>query len=296
VAAADEFTVAQAGLLESEATARSRDSCESLPSFAAASALLHEARVLLLPHTLPMGERSRAQLEERLSNFIVALTREIELALGSRKSEVDPDCEPSASALDIAHTFVSAIPELQRVLWADAQAAYDGDPSLYSLHEAFLCYPGVRAVTGYRIAHLLHCLEVPILPRLITERGHSLTGIDIHPGAVIGERFFIDHGTGVVIGETAVIGDNVRMYQGVTLGAKTFAVTPEGRLVKGNPRHPIVEDDVVIYSGASVLGRIVIGRGAVIGGNVWVTRDVPPGALVTQAEVRQTSFSHGGGI
>jgi serine O-acetyltransferase len=296
VARLDDFTRAQAALLESGSAARSSDSRDSLPSFDAVVELLQDARMLLLPHTLPGEERARPRLEERLARFLVALAEQVERALEAREPGTAPSAELHEQALEVARRFVARMPELQRTLWIDAQAAYDGDPSLYSLDEAFLCYPGVLAVTGYRIAHLLHTLDVPLIPRLMTERAHSLTGIDIHPGAIIGERFFIDHGTGVVIGETSEIGNGVRMYQGVTLGAKKFTLTPAGHLEKGVPRHPIVEDDVVIYSGASVLGRITIGRGAIIGGNVWVTNDVPPGGVVTQAEVRQTRFSHGGGI
>ena len=151
-------------------------------------------------------------------------------------------------------------------------------------------------MTEQRIAHELYQLEVPLIPRIITEHAHSLTGIDIHPGARIGEHFFIDHGTGVVIGETSRIGRNVRLYQGVTLGAKSFPLDENGRPIKGIDRHPIVEDDVVIYAGATILGRIVIGRGASIGGNVWLTHSVPANARVTQAEARETKFEDGGGI
>ena len=188
------------------------------------------------------------------------------------------------------------LPKIKALLEQDVQAAMDGDPSLYSIEEAVLCYPGIEAVTCYRIAHELHQLGAPFLPRMIMAHAQSLTGIDIHPGARIGRRFFIDHGSGVVIGGTAIIGDDVRLYQGVTLGAKSFPVDHNGRLVKGQPRHPILEDGVVVYSGASILGRITIGRNAVIGGGVWVTRDVAPATSVTQAKPRQVDFADGGGI
>ena len=158
------------------------------------------------------------------------------------------------------------------------------------------CYPGILAITNYRLAHELHVLGVPLIPRIITEHAHSTTGIDIHPGAKIGEFFFIDHGTGVVIGETAVIGKRVRLYQGVTLGAKSFALDDQGHLVKGIPRHPQVEDDVIIYAGATILGRVTIGAGSSIGGNVWLTRSVPPGSRITQAQVQEERFTEGGGI
>jgi serine O-acetyltransferase len=171
-------------------------------------------------------------------------------------------------------------------LLSDVRAAYEGDPAATSTDETIFCYPGILAVTNQRVAHELYRLEVPLLPRMLTEQAHSVTGIDIHPGASIGERFFIDHGTGVVIGETSTIGNNVRLYQGVTLGAKSFPLDEHGNPLKGIPRHPIVEDDVVIYAGATVLGRVTVGRGSVIGGNVWVTENVPPGSKLSQASAR----------
>ena len=171
---------------------------------------------------------------------------------------------------------------MRRLLASDVEAAYEGDPALHTRDEAIFCYPGIFAITNQRIAHELHVLGVPLIPRIITEYAHTITGIDIHPGARIGERFFIDHGTGVVIGETSVIGNRVRLYQGVTLGAKSFPLDEHGNPIKGIDRHPIVEDDVVIYSGATILGRIVIGKGSTIGGNVWLTHAVPPGSKVTQ--------------
>jgi serine O-acetyltransferase len=196
----------------------------------------------------------------------------------------------------ITSTFLSRLPEVRRLLAADVQAAYNGDPAATSPDETILCYPGLLAITHHRLAHELYRLEVPILPRIIAEHAHSLTGIDIHPGASIGESFFIDHGTGVVIGETCVIGNRVRVYQGVTLGAKSFPLDEHGNPIKNIPRHPIVEDDVVIYGGATILGRITIGKGTVIGGNVWVTRSTPPASTITQAAFRQETFSQGDGI
>jgi serine O-acetyltransferase len=191
-----------------------------------------------------------------------------------------PECDERADGLTDA--FLARLPEVRRVLSTDVTAAYEGDPAATSPAETILCYPGVYALACQRLAHELYLLRVPLLPRLITEHAHSETGVDIHPGAQIGERFFIDHGTGVVIGETTVIGNGVRLYQGVTLGALNFPLDAEGHPVKGIPRHPIVEDDVVIYGGATVLGRITIGRGSVIGGNVWLTESVPPGSRVSQ--------------
>jgi serine O-acetyltransferase len=190
------------------------------------------------------------------------------------------DCE--ARSRDLALRFIERLPVIRGLLATDVQAAFDGDPAAKSPGETIFCYPSIRALTNYRIAHELYRLGVDIIPRIIGEMAHSATGIDIHPGALIGERFFIDHGTGTVIGETAVIGNNVRLYQGVTLGAKSFPTDEKKRLVKGLPRHPIVEDDVIIYSGATILGRVTIGKGAVIGGNVWVTHDILPGSKVVQ--------------
>ena len=181
-----------------------------------------------------------------------------------------------------AERFISKLPELRRVLATDVVAAFNGDPAAKNYGEIISCYPVIKELTVYRIAHELWNLDVPLIPRMLTEMAHSETGIDIHPGATIGEYFTIDHGTGVVIGETSIIGNNVKLYQGVTLGAKSFPLDEDGNPIKGIPRHPILEDDVIVYSNASILGRITIGKGAVIGGNIWVTKDVPAGASITQ--------------
>lgn len=196
----------------------------------------------------------------------------------------------------IVQEFADGLPSILEVLYSDIRAAYDGDPSAKSLDEVLLSFPGIKAVINHRLAHALYQLDLPIIARVVAEDAHSTTGIDIHPGAQIGESFFIDHGTGVVIGETAVIGNRVRLYQAVTLGAKRFSVDESGALVKGEPRHPIVEDDVVIYAGATILGRVTIGRGSVIGGNVWLTRSVPANSNVVQAQVRTETFDSGAGI
>lgn len=189
---------------------------------------------------------------------------------------------PDGDAARLAETFVSRLPEVKRLVDTDVQAAYEGDPAATSPMEVVMAYPGLYAVTVHRLAHELYKLRVPVMPRIMSEIAHSKTGIDIHPGATIGERFFIDHGTGVVIGETTVIGRNVKIYQGVTLGALSFAKDPlTGALVKGVKRHPDVEDDVVIYAGATILGgNTVIGRGSVIGGNVWLKESIPPNSCV----------------
>ncbi|MNZ99410.1 Serine acetyltransferase [compost metagenome] len=182
--------------------------------------------------------------------------------------------------------FALTLPQLRRLLDDDVMAAFRGDPAARSVDEVLLCYPGIVAIIHHRIAHHLYDAGLPLLARMTSELAHSATGIDIHPGAQIGSSFFIDHGTGVVIGETAIIGDRVRIYQAVTLGAKRFESDDTGQLVKGQPRHPIVENDVVIYAGATILGRITIGEGSSIGGNVWLTRSVPPGSNVSQANVQ----------
>lgn len=203
------------------------------------------------------------------------------------------DREQSAA---ITQAFAKRLPEVRSLLESDIKAAYEGDPAARNVDEVLVCYPGIMAIMHYRLAHVLHGLGVSLIARMISEIAHSITGIEIHPGAQIGGRFFIDHGTGVVIGETAIIGQNVRLYQAVTLGAKRFPVDENGTLVKGNLRHPIVEDDVVIYAGATILGRITIGRGSTIGGNVWLTRSVLPGSNISQAQMRHEVFESGGGI
>lgn len=184
-----------------------------------------------------------------------------------------------------AHDFLSKVPEIRQALALDAQAFYDGDPAAKNVEEVIYCYPGFYAIMVYRIAHTLLQLGVPLMPRILSEQAHGLTGTDIHPGAVIGRRFFIDHATGVVIGETTVIGNNVKMYQGVTLGAKSFPKDERGRVLKGHKRHPTIEDDVTIYPNATILGGdTVIGKGATVGGNAYITESIPANTLVKQED------------
>ena len=209
------------------------------------------------------------RLYTRLSQQVVA-----GLCFGRVNAEV--------KAEEICCQIVNKLPEMRATLETDVIAAYNGDPAAMNFGEVISCYPAVKALTNYRLAHELHLLNVPLIPRILTEIAHSETGIDIHPGAQIGRYFTIDHGTGVVIGATTVIGNHVKLYQGVTLGAKSFPLDENGNPIKGIPRHPIIEDDVIIYSNATILGRITIGRGAVIGGNLWVTDDVPAGARLVQ--------------
>ncbi len=232
-------------------------------------------------------------LDKSLRSLQEQIRRELRL-LANGSDDGDTDFKPRAH--EITSEFAAALPTVRALLDTDIRAAYEGDPAAKSLDEVVFSYPGLAAIMRYRLAHRLYRLGAPMLARLISEVAHSATGIDIHPGAEIGESFFIDHGTGVVIGETAVIGRGVRLYQAVTLGAKRFEVDESGALVKGGARHPIIEDDVVIYAGATVLGRITIGRGSAIGGNVWLTHSVPPGSNVTQAKPRSETFDGGGGI
>jgi serine O-acetyltransferase len=189
-----------------------------------------------------------------------------------------------------------ALPWLRATAQGDLEAAVAGDPAAHSTAEVLLCYPGFLAIFRHRVAHVLHGQGAWLVARAIAADTQAQTAIDLHPGAVIGPRFFVDHGTGVVVGATAVVGANVRLYQGVTLGAKSFPVDAHGQLLRGAPRHPILEDDVVVYAGATILGRVTIGRGSVIGGGVWLTRSVPPASRVLQAAVRAEAFDAGSGI
>lgn len=209
------------------------------------------------------------------------------------KGECDK-CELRANST--ADKFLERIPEIAKMMNSDVHATYIGDPAALDEDEVIFCYPGIAATLYYRIAHELYRTNSPIIARIITEYGHNVTGVDIHPGARIEEGFMIDHGTGVVIGETCEIGKNVRIYQGVTLGAKSFPLDENGNPIKGIKRHPKIEDDVIIYSGATILGDITIGKGSVIGGNVWLTESVQPGTKVMQERYRSESFTNGGGI
>ena len=198
-------------------------------------------------------------------------------------------------AQEIALNFIRRLPELRRVLYTDVQAIFHNDPAVSNSSEIIFCYPVVQAMIHYRVAHELFTMGVPVIPRILTELAHSLTGIDIHPGATIGEYFSIDHGTGVVIGETCIIGNHVTLYQGVTLGAKSFTLDDDGHPLN-LPRHPIIEDHVTIYSNASVLGRITVGHHSVIGGNVWLTESVRPHSRILQRKASSTLSTDGAGI
>ena len=253
-----------------------------LPSREALQDIVDALRGVLFPMRLgPPDLRQEHEdyyIGHTLGAVLHALTGQVRLELRHAGCH---DLEPE----ELVRQFADSLPALRGLLDSDVLAAWQGDPAARSVDEVLLCYPGIDAMVHHRLAHRLHELGVPLLARIVAELAHGRTGIDIHPGAVIGAGFFIDHGTGVVIGETAVIGERVRVYQAVTLGAKRFPTDESGHLRKGLARHPRVEDDVVIYAGATILGRVTIGRGSTIGGNVWLTDDVPPGSHVTQASL-----------
>lgn len=271
---------------------RLRDfSTREFPSRTALRDIVAALAAALFPMRLgPPGLRDSSEdffVGHSLAVALDALVEQVQLELryGARLHGLAPH-DGEVQAVTIIQQFAAALPDQRRLLDADITAAWQGDPAARSVDEVLLCYPGINAILHHRLAHLLYRAGLPLIARIIAEIAHGETGIDIHPGAQIGAGFFIDHGTGVVIGETAVIGANVRLYQAVTLGAKRFEQGEDGSLLKGQPRHPIVEDDVVIYAGATVLGRITIGRGSSIGGNVWLTRSVPPGSQITQASLQ----------
>jgi serine O-acetyltransferase len=276
----------------------------ALPSRTAVVTLVEDLRAALFPGHFGATDLTPANLRyyvgAQLDKVQLNLTEQIRRAL-SLTCHHDVASTATAcrvcdrEAADATAGLVGRLPAIRRLLESDLQAAYASDPAARLLDETLYCYPGILAITNHRLAHELHRRAVPLLPRMISELAHSATGIDIHPGAQIGTHFFIDHGTGVVIGETCEIGARVRLYQGVTLGARRTAVDPDGFLARGRPRHPIIGDDVVIYAGATVLGRITIGAGATIGGNVWLTRDVAPDARVTQAFLQHNAFEDGPG-
>lgn len=271
-----------------------------LPSSKLLAQIVEQLGAALFPNRLGRPDLNDEGIDyfvgHTLDNLLGQLHGQITLELQFVAEQHGLSDDVHQQAIHITREFAAQLPTIRTLIDSDIQAAYEGDPAARSADEVLVCYPGINAVIHYRLAHLLYRLGAPLVARVISELAHSATGIDIHPGAQIADSFFIDHGTGVVIGETAVIGRRVRLYQAVTLGAKRFAKDENGMLVKGNARHPIVEDDVVVYAGATILGRITIGKGSTIGGNVWLTHSVPPGSHVSQAQVRSESFEHGGGI
>ena len=232
------------------------------------------------------GESIDYFVGDTLHGTLQLLVEQVRRAL--RFADEASDDDPMPQAIAITRDFAAGLADIRALLVSDLHAAVNGDPAAANVSEVLLCYPGFSAIVHYRLAHALYRAGVPMLPRLVTSIAQASTGVAIPPAADIGGSFFIDHATGVVIGETTIIGRNVRLYQAVTLGAKSFPKDETGALVKGRPRHPIVEDDVVIYAGATILGRITIGKGSVIGGNVWLTQSVPPGSNVSQAQMRSS--------
>ena len=243
----------------------------------------------------------KRQANERMRSYIIGVNMEELYELLRRQIAcglqfcTECGCDAEKQADELALRFIDELPEIKRLLYTDVQAMFDNDPAAQTYGEVIFSYPVVNTMTHYRIAHVLHQMEIPILPRIITEQAHSKTGIDIHPGAKIGEYFAIDHGTGVVIGETCIIGNHVTLYQGVTLGAKSFKYDANGNMLNV-PRHPIIEDYVTIYSNASILGRITIGHHSIIGGNIWVVNNVPPHSRIQQSKAVDLSFQGGLGI
>ncbi|MEY8608890.1 serine acetyltransferase [Parabacteroides segnis] len=264
---------------------------EALPSGEVLEEIIDLCRAILFP-----GYYGNARISTQTIRFHTGVNIEKLHELLSRQIYAglclaDTSCTSCAEELilsqakKLSEAFISTLPEMRCLLATDAEAAYNGDPAAQNINEVIFCYPGFRAIGNYRIAHQLYKLGVPFIPRMITEMAHSETGIDIHPGAQIGHYFSIDHGTGTVIGETSVIGNNVRIFQGVSLAGEKLPPDENGNAIRGVPRHPILEDNVTVYSNATLLGKIRVGKGATICGNVWITGDVPPGAVITQNKV-----------
>jgi serine O-acetyltransferase len=269
---------------------RYRGPAPKLPARETIIGLIDELAAALYPrHFGPQGlepQEIDVFVGASLTSALTALQGQVALELALD----DADVEPTGRDAAIVAAFASRLSAVRALADSDVRAGFEGDPSATSIDEIIFCFPGFAAVLRHRLAHQLYKLNLPMIARIIAEDAHARTGIDIHPGAEIGGRFFIDHGTGVVIGETAVIGENVRLYQAVTLGARRFEIDREtGALRKNYPRHPIVDDDVVIYAGATILGRIVIGKGSSIGGNVWLTHNVAPGSRISAAAVRSAA-------
>lgn len=255
---------------------------ELLPSLKELTQIINLSRAILFPgyfgHSCVNSRTLKYHIGVNIEKLYNILKKQILAGLCFINCKKSDDCieKTRHRAAQIAVQFISKLPELRHILASDVKAAYEGDPAAQSISEVICCYPSIRAICNYRIAHQLLELDVPLIPRMITEMAHSETGIDIHPGAKIGKSFAIDHGTGVVIGATTIIGNNVKLYQGVTLGAKSFPLDENGQPIKGIDRHPIIEDNVIIYSNATVLGRITIGKDSIIGANIWIQKDVSP--------------------
>jgi len=259
------------------------------PSREALVRILEDLSAALFPTHYSQSDLGRENIDyfvgSTLNRALVSLVEQIHRSL-LFSGDLRGHDQIYRQAFEIVRDFAAELPSIRGVLVADVRAAYRGDPAAANLYEILLSYPGITAIIYHRLASPLYRRGAPLVARLIANIAHSKTGIDIHPGAEIGPGFFIDHGTGVVIGETSIVGERVRIYQAVTLGALSFPIDSSGALVKGAARHPIIEDDVVIYAGATILGRVTIGRGSIIGGNVWLTHSVPPDSHVSQARTR----------
>lgn len=262
----------------------SPSSCGPLPSVDAVREILTLVKTVTFPEFHDRYHGTRAMEQARLSVSIERLFRQLSEEIAHSLFQKNPDCGSSNATergMELALKLVERMPEIKRLLYTDVQAIFDNDPATEDFGEVILSYPVVHAMIHYRFAHELMLAGVPVLPRIITELAHSDTGIDINPGATIGEYFAIDHGTGVVIGETCIIGNHVTLYQGVTLGARNFTLNGEGHPINV-PRHPILEDHVTVYANATILGRITVGHDTIVGGNVWLTESVPPNSRVVQ--------------
>ena len=259
---------------------------KQLPSSDCLRAILDKIRAIMFPGYVgnPLVNTNSLQYHTgvNLEQIYTLLSEQIYFALSYETEEIDVQRVKKEASV-FAMTFIDKLPEIKRLLSTDVKAIFDGDPAAKSLGEIIFCYPAMRALLNHRVAHELLKLDIPLIPRTVSELAHTETGIDIHPGAQIGEYFSIDHGTGIVIGKTAIIGNRVRLYQGVTLGAKSFTLDEAGNIID-TPRHPVLEDNVTVYANATILGRITIGEGTTIGANVWLTHSVPPNSKILQSK------------
>lgn len=268
-----------------------------LPSVESLRKIVELVKAIVFP-----GFFDKRQVDDKILSYYIGVNLEMlysllkgQIARGLLFDNGRDEQQVKAEADRLALQFIDNLPEIKRLLYTDVEAMFNNDPAVRNYGEVIFCYPVVQAMTHYRVAHNLLSMGIPVIPRIITELAHSATGIDIHPGAQIGEFFSIDHGTGVVIGETCIIGNNVTLYQGVTLGAKNFSLDSHGHPIN-IPRHPIIEDNVTVYSNSSILGRITVGHDSIIGGNVWLTHDVPPMSRIMQSKAVSMSFTDGLGI
>ena len=278
-----------------------------LPSGDALSEIIQLARGILFPGYYGQSSVNRHTLPYHIGIDLERLHKLLFQQVMAGLCFADDDCDEDKDCLDndnclqkkareITNQLIARLPEIRKTLATDIEAVYNGDPAAVNFGEIISCYPVIKALVNYRIAHELHVLGVPLIPRMISELAHSETGIDIHPAASIGHHFTIDHGTGVVIGATCIIGDNVKLYQGVTLGALSFPLDENGNPIKGIPRHPILEDNVIVYSNATILGRITIGKGCVIGANIWITENVAPNTKIYKSFRDNSTNLNGYGI